>query len=82
MIISILVLIPFSFFCLDASIAHQQQTSLIPSMLIFYHKQQMSITLQGAQAIMILQRATMFSHSSSSLPHIPTNGPTSLANLW
>jgi hypothetical protein len=51
-------------------------------MLIFYHKQQMSITLQGAQAIMILQRATMFSHSSSSLPHIPTNGPTSLANLW
>jgi hypothetical protein len=42
----------------------------------------MSIILEGVQAIAILQRATMFSHSFSSLPHIPTSAPASLADLW
>jgi hypothetical protein len=73
-----------SFFtsCLHANIARHEQTSLVPPMLIFYYRQQMSIALQGAQAIAIFQRAAVLNHNSSFLPHIPTSAPTSITNLW
>jgi len=73
-----------SFFtsCVHANITYHQQTSLVHSMLIFYYRQWMSIALQHVQAIVILQWATMFNHNSSSLPHIPTNAPPSLIDLW
>jgi len=67
---------------LHADIVHHQQISLVPLMLIFYYKQQMSLILQGAQTIAILQKATMLNHSFSFLPHIPIRPPASLANLW
>jgi len=51
-------------------------------MFIFYYRQQMSIALQHVQAITILQRASMLSESSSSLPHILASAPPSLVNLW
>ncbi len=68
--------------CVHASIACHQQTSLVPSMLIFYFKQQMSIAFQRAQAITIFQQVATLSHNSSSLPHILTNAPASLIDLW
>jgi hypothetical protein len=73
-----------SFFtsCVHANIVHHWQNSLIPSMFIFNYMQRMSIALQHAQAIMILQWATMFSHSYSSFPNIPTSSPPSLVDLW
>jgi len=43
--------------CVHTNIVRHQQTSLVPSMLIFYYGQQMSIALQRAQAIAILQWA-------------------------
>jgi len=39
---------------------------LVPSMLIFYFKQQMSIAFQRAQAITILQRMATLNHNFSS----------------
>jgi len=39
------------------------------------------ITLQCAQAIVILQQAATLSHCSSSLPHIPASKPPSLAGF-
>jgi hypothetical protein len=68
--------------CVHANIIYHQQTSLVHSMFISYYKQRMSIALQHVQAIAILQWATMFNHNSSSLPHIPTNAPPSLIDLW
>jgi hypothetical protein len=64
-----------------ASIVCHQQTSLVPSMLISYYKQQMSIAFQHAQTITILQWVATFSHSFLSLPHIATNAPPSLFDL-
>jgi hypothetical protein len=74
----------YSFFIsyLHVDIIHHQQISLVPSTLIFYYKQQMSLILLGAQTITILQKATMLNHSFSFLPHIPISPPASLANLW
>jgi hypothetical protein len=39
----------------QTTIAHHQRSSLVPSMLVSYYGQHMSITLQHAQAIAILQ---------------------------
>jgi hypothetical protein len=44
----------FFIFNVHASIAHYQQTSLVPSMFIFYYRQQVLITLQSAQVMVIL----------------------------
>jgi len=66
---------------IHASIAHHKQTSLVPSMLISYYRQSMSIALQCAQVIAIFQRAAMFNHSFSSFPPIPS-APPSLIDLW
>ncbi len=73
-----------SFFtsCVHASLTCHQQTSVIPSMLISYYREWVLIALQHVQAIVILQWATTFNHSSSSLPHIPTSAPPSLVDLW
>ncbi len=68
--------------CVHAYIVRHQQTSLVPSMHIYHYRQQMSIALQRAQAITILQQVATFNHNSSSLPHIPTSAHPSLANLW
>jgi len=68
--------------CVHACIACHQQSSSLPLMLIFHYRQQMSITLQRAQAITILQQVSMLNHSSSSFPHIPANAPSSIADLW
>jgi hypothetical protein len=65
-----------------ACIVHHQQTSLVPSMFIFHSRQQVSIALQLAQAIMILQQATTFSNIFSSIPHILVSAPSSLVDLW
>jgi hypothetical protein len=51
-------------------------------MFIFDYRQQMSIAFQCALVIAIFQWAVMFSHSSSSLPHIPPSAPPSLVDLW
>jgi hypothetical protein len=67
--------------CVHANIARHQQTFLVPSMLISQYRQQVSIALQHSQAIMILQRATTFNHSSSFSPHIATSALPSLADL-
>jgi hypothetical protein len=66
----------------QTTIAHHQQSSLIPSMLVFYYGQHVSITLQHAQAIAILQRTTTLGRGSSSLPHIIVNASPPLTNLW
>jgi hypothetical protein len=68
--------------CVHANTAHHQQTSLVPSMLISHYRQWVFIALQHSQVITILHEATMFNHNFSSFPHIPTNAPPSLANLW
>jgi hypothetical protein len=68
--------------CAQTFIAHHQRSSLIPSMLVAYYQQCMSITLQHAQAIMILQRAITLGEGSSFLPHIIADASTSLAYLW
>jgi len=60
---------------------HHQEISLVPSMLKSYYKQRMSIAFQCAQAIAILQHVAMLNHNFSSLSHIPTNAPPSLADL-
>jgi len=73
---------PFLISCVHASIVRHQQTSLVLSMLISYYKQWVLIALQHVQAITILQHVTTFNHSSSYLPHIPTNAPPSLVDLW
>jgi len=41
-----------------------------------------SIALQCAQAMVILQWTVALGQGSSSLPHIIVNAPSSLANLW
>ncbi len=56
--------------------------SLVPSMLVFYYWQHLSIALQCAQAIMILQRAIALGRNFSFLPHVIISAPPSLANLW
>jgi hypothetical protein len=75
---------PFdSFFiaCTQNIITRHQRSSLIPSMLVAYYRQHMFITLQHAQAIMILQWAIALGQGSSSLPHIIASAPPSLADL-
>jgi hypothetical protein len=52
----------FLIFCVHASVAHHQQTSLVPSMFIFYYKQRMLIALQHAQVITILQHVATLNH--------------------
>lgn len=42
----------------------------------------MSIALQHAQAIAILQQAAALGQGSSSLPHIIASAPLSLSDLW
>jgi hypothetical protein len=49
--------------CVHATITCHQQTFSIPWMLISYFRQWVSIALQCAQTIVILQKATTFSHS-------------------
>jgi hypothetical protein len=51
-------------------------------MFISYYRKQVSIALQCAQAIATFQQATTLSHDSSSLPHVPTNAPSLLADFW
>jgi hypothetical protein len=55
---------------------------LVLSMLISCYKQRVSIILECAQTITILQWVAMLSHNFSSFPHILANAPTSLADLW
>jgi hypothetical protein len=50
-------------------------------MFISYYRQQVSIALQCAQAIAIFQQVATSSHNSS-LPHVLTNAPSSLADFW
>ncbi len=73
----------FIFFtiCAQTTITRHQQYSLVPSMLVFYYQQRVSIALQHVQAITILQWAIALNWSSSSLSHIITSAPSSLANL-
>jgi hypothetical protein len=68
--------------CVHVCIVCHQQTPLVPLMFISLYKQWVSIALQHAQAIAILQWVATFSESSSSLPHIPANAPPSLVDLW
>ncbi len=72
-----------SFFttCVEATIACHQQSSLVPMMFISCYQQHFSIALQCAHAIAILKCASMLGKHSSSLPHIATIAPSSLANL-
>jgi presenilin-like A22 family membrane protease len=55
---------------------------LVCSMLVFCYRQHVSIALQHAQAIAILQWVVALGQVSSSLPHIIASAPTSLVNLW
>jgi len=50
-------------------------------MFISPYRQHVSIALQCAKAIAILQWATTFGRGSSSLPHIIASAPLSLTNL-
>jgi hypothetical protein len=73
-----------SFFttCAHTSIAHHQRFSLIPSMLVSYYWQCMSIALQHVQAIAIIQWVVPLGQGSSLLPHIKSSAPMAVANLW
>jgi hypothetical protein len=51
-------------------------------MFVSYYRQRVSIALQCVQAIAILQQAITLGRGFSSLPHIITNAPPSLADLW
>jgi len=51
-------------------------------MLVSYYQQRMSMALQCAQAIAILQWATTFGWGFSSLAHIKASAPPWLADLW
>jgi hypothetical protein len=55
---------------------------LVPSMLVFYYRQHVSITLQHAQAMVILQQVVTLGRGLSFLPHIIVNAPSLVANLW
>jgi len=73
-----------SFFiaCAQTTIACHQWSFLVPSMFVFYYKQHMSITLQHAQAMAILQQVVTFGQGSSFLPHVIISAPSLVANLW
>jgi len=66
----------------EATKAHHQQSFFFLQCLFFYYWQCVSIALQCAQAIVILQHAIMFEKHSSFVSHITTNASSSLANLW
>jgi hypothetical protein len=66
--------------CAHTIIACHQWSFLIPSMFVSHYRQHVSIVLQHAQAI--AKRVATLGSGSSSLPHITTNAPLSLANLW
>ncbi len=67
--------------CID----HYRASSVVlfsPLDACFYCRHHVSVTLQCAQAISILQLVIALGKGSSSLPHIITSGSPSLANLW
>jgi len=72
----------FLIICAQTTITRHHVSSLIPSMFISHYQQCVSIALQCAQAITILQWTSTFGRSSSFLPHIIGNAPSSLTNLW
>lgn len=65
-----------SFFisCIQATIAHHQQYSLVPMVLISNFQQRVPIAFQHVQSIMILQCVAALEMHSSSIPHIVANG--------
>jgi hypothetical protein len=73
-----------SFFiaCAHTTIMRHQWSFLVPSMLIFYYRYCMSITLQCAQAITFIRQVASLGWGSSSLSHIIASAPSSLTNLW
>jgi hypothetical protein len=80
-VVSILVLI-FDLFLCTCLFSSLPVDILSIFIFISYSRQRVSIVLQCAQTVTILQWAAMLSHNSSSLPHIPTNATPSLADLW
>ncbi len=77
----ILILIQLLTTCAQTIIAHHQW-SLVLSLLVSHYQLCVSIALQRAQAIMILQKAATLGRGSSFLSHIITNAPPSLSDLW
>jgi hypothetical protein len=78
--INVFILILIHFWSLVHS-AHHQRSSIIPLMLIFPYWQRVSIALQWAQAIAIIQQAATLGWDSSSLTHIIASEPPSLARF-
>jgi len=70
-----------SFFttCAQTIIACHQRFSLVPSMFVFYYKQHLSIALQHAQAMAILQQVVTLGWGSSFFPHIIVSAPSLVA---
>jgi hypothetical protein len=80
MVVFILFLNLFFNSCIQATIAHHRQYSLVRMVLISYFQQCVSIAFQHVLSIVILQRVATLEKHSSSIPHILANG--SFANQF
>jgi hypothetical protein len=74
MVVFILFSTLFFISCIQATIAHHQQYSLVPMVLISNFQQRVPIAFQHVQSIVILQCVAALEMHSSSIPHIVANG--------